>query len=138
MSTDRPTVVVGVDGSSESAHAVEWGADFAEKIDADLLLATAWQWPVSYGTPLTWVGFEPDVEAQKIVEQARATVTLPEDRVQTAIREGSPGSVLVELAEESAALVVGSQGHNAIAEAVLGSVSAYCVRRAKCPVVVVR
>jgi Universal stress protein family len=34
-------------------------------------------------------------------------------------------------------LVVGSRGHGQVFEAVLGSVSQYCVRHAACPVVVI-
>lgn len=138
MADENKIVVVGVDGSTESTQALQWAADFADRVGADLLLVTAWQWPMSYGAPVYWPAFNPDGEARSVVEKAHASVTLQHGEVRTAVHEGKPGPVLVDLAQHAAALVVGSQGHGAVAEAVLGSVSAYCVRHAHCPVVVVR
>lgn len=131
-------IVVGIDGSPDGARALRWAADFADLSGADLVLVTVWQWPLSYGAPVFWPAFDPDGEARTVVEKARAGVTLRRGAVRTAVHEGRPGQVLVSLAEHAAALVVGSQGHGALTEAVLGSVSAYCVRHAHCPVVVVR
>jgi nucleotide-binding universal stress UspA family protein len=52
--------------------------------------------------------------------------------------EGDARDVLFKASEDAALLVVGSRGHSRIVEAILGSVSAYCVHHASCPVVVVR
>lgn len=137
--TEQHNVVVGVDGSSESTAAVRWATQFAEQIGADLLLVTAWEQPVGYGARGPWpADLRPDNIARDINAKARADLGSTPVKVEVAVHEGRPGKVLVDLAEHSAALVVGSQGHGALAEAVLGSVSAYCVRHAHCPVVVVR
>lgn len=138
MTDTKPVVVVGVDGSADSSCALRWAAHYAEQAGANLLLVTAWQWPRSYGAPVMWPAYQPDEEARSVVEQARASVHLNGGTVDVAVREGRPGMVLVDLTTHAAALVVGSQGHGVVAEAVLGSVSAYCVRHAHCPVVVVR
>lgn len=53
------------------------------------------------------------------------------------IQRGSAGKVLVELARESALLVVGSRGRNPLVATALGSVSTYCVGHCSVPVVVV-
>lgn len=135
---DSKRVVVGVDGSPESAKAVRWAADFADLTGADLLLVIAWQWPAMYGAPVRWPEFSPGNDARVVVEKAKADLARAHGKVDVAVWEGRPGKVLVDEAEFAAVLVVGSQGHGAVAEAVLGSVSAYCVRHAHCPVVVVR
>jgi hypothetical protein len=43
----------------------------------------------------------------------------------------------VHIAADADLLVVGRQGHSWLAEKLLGSVSAYCVRHATCPVVII-
>jgi nucleotide-binding universal stress UspA family protein len=131
-------VVVGIDGSPCSKTALQWAEDYASATDASVALVTAWHWPMSYGVPVTYEGFDPEEDARKIVEAAAADVGLPRDRVTTVIAQGQPGDVLVSAAKDGDLLVVGSRGHGVLAGAVLGSTSAYCVHHASCPVVVVR
>lgn len=138
MSTDQPAVVVGVDGSPCSKAALQWAVDYATKVGASLTLVTAWHWPTSYGVPLAYEGFDPEEDARKVVEAAKADVPLPLDRVTTVIAQGQPGDVLVASAKGDALLVVGTRGHGGFAGALLGSTSTYCVHHAGCPVVVVR
>lgn len=136
--SDEKRVVVGVDGSADSEKAVRWAADYAELTGAGLLLVTAWQWPSSYGVPVGWPHVRPADDARAVVEKARANLVQGGVNAETTVCEGRPGKVLTELAEHATVLVVGSQGHGAVAEALLGSVSAYCVRHAHCPVVLAR
>lgn len=137
--SEQQRVVVGVDGSADSTAALEWAEHFAGQTGAPLLLVTTWEQPVEYGVPAPWpAGYRPDKTARAVVEKARAHLGNTPVPVEITVREGRAGRVLVDIADHSAALVVGSQGHGALAEAVLGSVSAYCVRHAHCPVVVVR
>ena len=58
--------------------------------------------------------------------------------VRPRVVEGQAGPVLVEAAEDTDLLVVGNRGPGGLAEALLGSVSQYCVRHAPCPVVIMR
>ena len=58
--------------------------------------------------------------------------------VRTRVVEGYPARVLVEASEGADLLVVGSRGHAGFADALLGSVSTYCVHHARGPVTVVR
>ena len=51
---------------------------------------------------------------------------------------GHPAEVLVAAAQGAALLVVGSRGHMALSDRLLGTVSEHVAARAPCPVVVVR
>ena len=54
------------------------------------------------------------------------------------IVEGHPAPVLVETSKDADLLVVGSRGHGEFVGMLIGSVSAYCVTNAHCPVLVYR
>jgi len=131
-------VVVGVDGSPCSRVALRWAIDYAARSEASLELVTAWHWPMSYGVPVAYEGFDPEEDARKVVEAAKADVPLPLERVTAVIAQGQPGDVLVDAAKSASLLVVGTRGHGGFAGALLGSTSTYCVHHASCPVVVVR
>jgi nucleotide-binding universal stress UspA family protein len=136
--TERPRIVVGVDGSSPSAKAVIWAAEQARLTGADLELVAAWNYPLSYGIPLTAAGFDPESEARDAIGKAIAEIAMPEGRVHSVVVNGSAAPALVRRSEGAALLVVGSRGHGGFEELLLGSVSTHCVHRAQCAVVVVR
>ena len=139
MSTEQSAVVVvGVDGSGDSLAALRWADQYASASGAKIRLVTTWEWAVAYGAPMMFEGYHPDAEARAMLDKARAELTVPADRVEVVVREGSPRSVLVEESDGASALVVGSHGHSAVSRALLGSVSAHCVQHASCPVIVVR
>jgi len=133
-----PRVVVGIDGSSASRVALRWAEDYATLADVSITLVTAWHWPMSYGVPVAYEGFDPEEDARKVVEAAAADLSISPDRVSTVVAQGQPGDVLVSAGGKDALLVVGSRGHGVLAGALLGSTSSYCVHHATCPVVVVR
>ena len=142
MSTDadiaRPHIVVGVDGSSESVRATAWAAEQARATGGTLELLIVWARPMSYGLPLVVGGYNPETEAQAVVEKAASGIDLPAQRLLTSVVNGAPAVVLVERSKSADLLVVGSRGHGGFAEMLLGSVSDHCVHHASCPVVVVR
>ena len=135
--TNRKNVVVGVDGSPDGMAALRWAEDYASATDAELTLVTAWHWPTSYGVPMAWEGWDPAVDAQKVVDKAATEITLSEDRVHAHIECGAAGEILVRASKDAGLLVVGTRGHGTLAGTLLGSVSGYCVHHAECPVVVV-
>jgi nucleotide-binding universal stress UspA family protein len=135
---EEAAIVVGVDGSECGTKALRWAEEYARLRGVSLLLVTAWQWPTSYGTPLTSVGFDPEGDAKRTVEDALSTVTLPPGQVRTLVKQGHAGSVLVHAAAGALLLVVGTRGHGAFAGALLGSTGNYCVHHASGPVTIVR
>ena len=138
MTSTRMEVVVGIDGSTAGKAALRWAEEYAESIGGRLTLVTVWHWPMSYGAPLAFEGFDPEKDAEKTVAAAKAEIAATVGRVRTVVAQGHAGSVLCETAKDAAALVVGTRGHSGLVGIGLGSTSTYCVHHAHCPVVVVR
>jgi nucleotide-binding universal stress UspA family protein len=74
-------------------------------------------------------------EAVKIAEDA--TKTHRGIEISSGLGHSPAVPTLAELSEEAEMIVVGSNGHGAVARVVLGSVSSGVVRRASCPVAVI-
>lgn len=136
MSEASNVVVVGVDGSPDSMHAVRWAGEYAKSFGHRVLLVAAWQWPPTYGYPMTFEGFDPEAEAHTTLEKATAELNGVEAGV--VATEGPAGQILVHASEGAAVLVVGSHGHGAVSGILLGSVSTYAVHHATCPIAVIR
>ncbi len=134
----RPLIVVGVDGSDESVKATAWAAEQARVTGGTLELLIVWARPMSYGLPLVVGGYNPEHEAQAVVEKTASGIDLPTDRLRTHVVNAAPALALVERSKSADLLVVGSRGHGGFAELLLGSVSDHCVHHASCTVVVVR
>jgi nucleotide-binding universal stress UspA family protein len=133
-------VVVGVDGSPSSEHALRWAAAQSRLTGQPLHAIITWQLPVSYDG---WI--VPDVDwggdaagtLQKSVENVLSAAEGA--RVVQHVMRGHPAKVLVDETGDAAdLLVVGSRGHGSFAGLVLGSVSQHVVAHAACPVAVVR
>jgi nucleotide-binding universal stress UspA family protein len=134
----RPLIVVGVDGSDESVKATAWAAEQARVTGGTLELLIVWARPMSYGLPLVVGGYNPEHEAQAVVEKTASGIDLPADRLRTHVVNAAPALASVERSKSADLLVVGSRGHGGFAELLLGSVSDHCVHHASCTVVVVR
>jgi nucleotide-binding universal stress UspA family protein len=133
-----PVVVVGADGSTESNAAVAWAQSYAQGTGASLRVVVAYMWPLSYGYPMQFEGFDPRGEAERVAEKVAAGLMLPTDRVSTHVVDGHAGEVLVADSADADLLVVGARGHSVIERLTLGSISSYCLHHATAPVVVVR
>lgn len=120
------TIVVGVDGSPTAAAALSWAVEEAARRGCPVRAVTA--------APQDAPGYFVEGVAEQIdtASRRRPGVTLSH-----VYRTGAPGRVLVDDAADAAMLVVGSHGVSRIVSVLLGSVTAYCVRFARCPVVVV-
>jgi nucleotide-binding universal stress UspA family protein len=148
MSTNvqRYGIVVGVDGSAASNAAVYWAADEAARRDVPLTLVhmlntyvpTYPQIPMATGVA-EWQ----EEDGRKALEHA---VKIAEDAVSAGrkiaitsnFKTSPPMPTLVDLSEDADMVVVGSNGRGAVGRVLLGSVSSGVVRRAKCPVAVIR
>ena len=132
-------IVVGVDGSPSSLRALRWAAGEARGTGAEIEIVVAWEEEIGFGfTATTPDEFEPEARRRAMGYAAEALGGAPSVSVSIAVHRGRPAEVLVEASHGADLLVVGSPGHSALADLVLGSVSEHCVRHADCPVVVVR
>ena len=134
-------VAVGVDGSASAMTAVDWAAEQASLLGAELELVTAWEWPMNYGAPMMLPDdFNPEKDGRALLEETEAAVhkEYPQLAVRKTVREGHAAPILVEASKGATLLVVGCRGHGAFVGMVIGSVSEHCVTNAHCPVLVVR
>lgn len=138
--TDRPTIVVGVDGSPPSAAALRWAVRQARLEQAEVVAVISWEYPPMAGWGLMVPGPEIEEAAQEALAETVTRELGPAPEVPVTQRTvcGYPAGVLLEAAKEAQLLVVGSRGLGGFAGTVLGSVGRACVEHASCPVVVVR
>ncbi len=139
--TLHPRIVAGIDGSESSLDALQWAARQAQLTGSTLDVITTWDWPANIGWSLQLPeGYDPVAGAQDVLDTALEPIrkTYPEVDIQTHAIEGHPAPALVEASRDADLLVVGSRGRGKFAGMLLGSVSAYCVTNARCPVTVVR
>jgi nucleotide-binding universal stress UspA family protein len=139
----RDGVVVGVDGSPTSEHALVFAAEEADRLGQPLIAVNAWPNPVVYGYDLAF----PVEYVEDLTEIGHQTLTRsldpvmgdhPDVRVRRIVAEGDPVTVLSEVAEEASLVVVGSHGRGAVARFLLGSVSHGVLARLSAATVVVR
>jgi len=139
-STPQLRVVVGVDGSEPSKHALEWGRFTARTMGARLEAVSVWRMPATAAmAPVA--PLELDLEGYT-AKALHATVTevlgeSPEVPVREIVGEGSAAQVLLDTAKDARLLIVGSRGHGGFVGLMLGSVSSACAEHAKCPVLVI-
>ena len=134
-------IVAGVDGSAESVQALRWAARQAELTGSELQVVTAWDYPAFYG----WApanADEPDLaDLARTAQNDALREVFGADRpdwVRPTVIEGPAARLLVEASKQADLVVVGSRGYGGLADAVLGSVSTYCVHHAHGPVTIVR
>ncbi|QQM46411.1 universal stress protein [Streptomyces liliifuscus] len=139
-------IVVGVDGSEPSLHAVDWAVDEAVRHGVPLRVVHASLWERYEGAALADT---PDVAsdavtghdlAESVVAGAawRAGLRAPTLEISTGVVPEDPVSALLREALRASAVVTGVRGRGPIRELLLGSVSLSLAARAPCPVVVVR
>ncbi len=134
-------IVVGVDGSDNSAQALRWALAEA-RLRADAVeLVHCWQ--VSTYGDMSGMGAYPgdllQKSAEEVVDRLLADVAGESGGVTITSRVvvGSPAHVLVEASGVADLLVVGRRGHGGFLSLVMGSVAQQVTAHAHCPVVVV-
>jgi nucleotide-binding universal stress UspA family protein len=144
-SLKRYGIVVGVDGSAASDFAVCWAAHEASMRHIPLTLVhmvnSVTMWPQVPMSAEAVVWQEDDgrrilEEAVKIAEDA--TKTCRRIEISSELRHSPPVPTLAEMSEDAELVVVGCYGRGAVGRVLLGSVSSGLVRRASCPVAVIR
>ncbi len=138
MTSTKPVIVVGVDGSDGSNDALRWAAGQAQLTGASLRAIASWRWP-SYVTRVP-PGSDPAGDTERTLRESVAPIRadFPDLDISEHIVQGPAGPSLLTHSENASLLVVGARGRAAFPGMLLGSVAEYCVRNGPCPVVVVR
>ncbi|BAN03520.1 universal stress protein [Ilumatobacter coccineus] len=136
--------VVGIDGSDSSTHAARWAAAHAPNRASELQLTAAWSIPPAasmapMGAAVTGASFDAfEVSAHAAVDQAAELLAPMLDLpVTRRVSLGGPAPVLLDAADDSGFLVVGSRGRGGFARLVLGSTSTQCATHSPVPVAVI-
>jgi nucleotide-binding universal stress UspA family protein len=141
-----PGIVVGIDGSARSRHALKWAMSEAALRGTPLTVLTVAQIATAYWGPaaIWYPPLDPDV-AEQALKVAHEEVDAELDKLGT----GSPPSVSVKAvvglpaeeilraARDADMIVVGSRGAGGFRKLLMGSVSLQVTHHAHCPVVVI-
>jgi nucleotide-binding universal stress UspA family protein len=137
-------ILVGVDGSPASEHALRYAAERATLTGESVVAVHAYQFPTFSGTGLAVLPIDIDTELVDASERLAAELVAgiaedyPDVRLRSTAVVGRAGRVLARLSDDASLVVVGSRGRTPWKEMLLGSVSQEVLSRAECPVVVVR
>ena len=137
-------ILVPVDGSDASKHALADAIDLAKIHNAKLiLLAVADVTEAAY--PIMGVTLDKDgfYNVKKKTEAMLATLkeTVPSDvDLEAEVENGIPGMVISNMVEDEKIdiVVMGNSGKGAVSSFIMGSVSQYVIHHVKCPVLVVK
>ncbi|SDT19536.1 universal stress protein [Jiangella sp. DSM 45060] len=136
-------VVVGVDGSPDSGHALSWAAAQAHRRGSVLYVVFALWTPLAAlpfgGTVLQPPPDELRLYSGRVLDRAKQLVLEqhPGVEVSTVLVVRPPVQALLDVSHDAALVVVGTRGLGAFGGLLLGSVSARVAARATAPVVVV-
>lgn len=139
--TDRPRILVGVDGSEDGLRAVRYAVNEAQATDADLWLVHALDDGVITGG---WgVLYDPSIieeTATTVLTEARLAAEaagLSGDRIVAESAVGYPAAVLSKLSERAALVVVGRRAASGLERMFIGSTSTSLVASSAARVIVI-
>ena len=135
-------VLVGVDGSIASLHALDWAAAAAKVHHRSLRIVCSYSLPSFTAASLDGGYAALDdtaiqAGARAVLEEATQRIASSGVEVTATVATGDATGVLVELSHEVAVAVVGTRGRGGFADRVLGTVSSALPAHAYCPTVVV-
>lgn len=138
--TNRAHILVGYDGSPESAEALRWAIDEARIRRLSITVCHVWHWPY----PAEPFGSPARAYIRRMAEQtaeagaAVVAACAPQLAVRTRAVLGPTAEMLLALSREADALVLGHRGTGGFAELSVGSVAGQVAAYADRPVIVVR
>ena len=139
------TVLAPIDFSDISRNVIDEAIVIARAIGARLVLLHVVQLPSLLGTGVTESdlpdGFHAQAEAEAVSRLSQLQKQLRDEGVTAHVihQVGSPGERILEQAERLDAdyLVMGSHGHGALYDLMVGSTTTRILKRAKCRVAIV-
>jgi len=137
-------ILVAVDGSEPSLHAVRMAAEMAKRYEATLTLV--YVSPPILLSPYTYAEAIAEIEkkdreyGEKMLKDAAALAQGEGAKADTLTMVGNPADLIADTALDPAIglVVVGNKGRGAVSRVLLGSVADRLVHISKKPVLVVR
>ena len=127
-------VVVGIDCSPTSEHALALALDEASRRGVELTAVHAWSDMAVYQLP--WLEWREEAERNLAEYLAGWLERYPDVKVNRVIVLDHPGRALIEESERAQLVVVGSHGRGGLSGMLLGSVSNGVVHAVRAPVIV--
>lgn len=140
----RTGVVVGVDGSATSEHALAFAAAEADRLGEKLVAVSVWTPLVA---PRNSLAVYPDLYVANMQAATEEVLALalagiasdyPDLVVERVVEQGYPSHVINELAKDARLAVVGTHGRGALARFLLGSISHEVLARVATVTAIVR
>ncbi|MEZ5230611.1 MAG: universal stress protein, partial [Acidimicrobiales bacterium] len=134
-------IVVGIDGSASSLHALEWATRLAD--DATTIEVVHTWSPMPAGALDSSVSIIDDLLAQSqrlaedTVAKAAAHLGIEAKRFDVRVEMGDARNILRDISKDADLLVVGARGHRGVAHLLLGSVATGLVHQPLVPTIVV-
>ena len=139
-------MLVALDGSPSSMVALDWAAKHAAGLKMNVEAVNVWE-HVDSTLIVAGMGFgsdayvgesDPKVWSNQILQVSVSQIFgAHSDHVKLTSTEGGVVRTLVEMSKGADLLVMGSKGHGKFTDLILGSVSASCSAKSKCPVLIV-
>jgi nucleotide-binding universal stress UspA family protein len=139
-------ILVPFDFSPSSEHALLVAADLTRHYEATLCVAHVYE-PMLYPAPEAFMLYTQEQEPTLIAQYDKLLARASDDarkagatRVESKLLQGMPVTEIVRFAREASfgLIVMGTHGRTGIAHALIGSVAERVVRKAPCPVLVIR
>ena len=148
-------ILVPLDGSEHSMHALEKAVQIAKKCEGKITLVHVYSVLSAGVVPMTMAMYEPVAlppelitkladavreSGAKLLEEAKRKVDAEGVQSETLLKEGHTVEEILKIAkeEDSDLIVIGARGLSTIREIFLGSVSHGVTLHAPCPVLVMR
>ena len=142
---DLKRILVPVDFSDSAASAIDYGSFLAKAFDAELVLVHVLElpfWSVEMGFGAIPPPMSDEVRPA-VLQSLEESAAMPRDKgvaVRCELREGTPFVEIVRFAREAEIdlIVMPTHGRTGIPHVLMGSTAERVVRKAPCPVLVVR
>jgi len=135
-------ILYATDGSSAAQHALRHARDLAQKCGAEIILVHVFHNIEEFGESPYFSELEEDRKRAGETVIGQAMTQLQDSGVTVHIEpcEGHPAEAIINVAQvrNCDLIVMGSRGLGKFQELLLGSVSDKVIRRAPCPVLIVR
>lgn len=138
------SVVVGYDGSELAGYGLKFGVEEAKLRGLPLQIVTSWDAPTVDLGMGTGAVVDPQMvdivteRARRVAAEAAESVADSGVDVTSEAVLGPAAAALTDLSKTADLILMGSHGHRAMGEFMLGSTSQQVATHAKCPTIIVR